>query len=92
MATNRYSLIIHLWGINMRASQVFWYLEADEAPTVTEAEHHYSHIDAVYRGNRARLNKMRKEYRKQTDVYKEIEQGDLVTLPNTGPGPGSQTD
>ena len=76
----------------MRASQVFWYLEADEAPTVAEAEHHYSHIDAVYHGNRARLNKMRREYRKQANVYREIEQGEMVTLSDTGPGSGSQTD
>ena len=68
----------------MRASQVFWYLEADDAPPIVDVRHHYTHIDAISREQRARLNRLRREYRKAGDAYREVEQSDLVQLPDTG--------
>lgn len=49
-----------------RLSQIFWYLQAEEAPTVDVCEHCYTSIDAVSSHNRAGLNRMRREYRKIT--------------------------
>jgi len=68
----------------MRASQIFSYLEADEAPSVMDAKHYYTHIDAVSREQRARLNRLRRESRKQGEAYREYEQGDLVQLSDAG--------
>jgi hypothetical protein len=65
----------------MRASQICWYLQKDDAPTVQECLHHYTHIDAVSQYGRAELNKLRRSIRRQSDAYRETEQGD-VQLPD----------
>lgn len=65
-----------------RASQVYWYLQADEAPTVNECLHHYTAIDAVSAERRSQLNRIRAERKRRMDAYREYEQGDLLQLSN----------
>ena len=71
----------------MRASQIFEFVSANEMPGLEDSRHHYTHFDAVSGQARTRLRKLRREYKKRANVYREEEQ--MVTLPDTGPWTGS---
>lgn len=68
----------------MRATQIFEFIRADNMPNLEESQHYYTHMDAISGQARAKLRKLRREYRKSANVYREAEQGDLVQLPNAG--------
>ena len=47
-----------------RLSQLFWALQAEDMPSMAEANQRYSHLDVTTQDSRKEMAKLRREYRK----------------------------